>query len=178
MPPTQGVLSRGEFASAVRRQFGDAVSDEDIEALAAQYDLDGNGHIDFDEFQRAFGPKESAEPRRPKKRVAINSTPEMLEPPPPPDPAMLARVGKVEQTLREKLEERYSSLRATFSALDVDRTGFIEVSEFKNVFVRCHVDVPPGHMDVLVSRFDRDGNGKVDFNEFARWMAPGYFSKR
>ena len=52
----------------------------------------------------------------------------------------------------------------------------LHVPQFRRVFTDCNVTVPPGHMDLLVARFDKDSNGKVDFNEFAKWMAPNYHS--
>ena len=33
-------------------------------------------------------------------------------------------------------------------------------------------------MTLLVERFDANGDGKVDFQEYSKWMAPGYFSHR
>ena len=52
------------------------------------------------------------------------------------------------------------------------------MSQFRQVFTACSVEVPSGHMDLLIARFDKDNNGKVDFNEFAKWMAPSYHSRR
>ena len=94
------------------------------------------------------------------------------------DPAMLARCEKIEDLLKEKIEEKWTKLREQFKGINTARDGFIDVEEFKSMFERCSVTVPPGLMDVLVSRFDKDNNGGVDFNEFAKWMAPNYHSNR
>jgi len=168
-----GYISYDQFAQALVQQFGPSVSEEDVRMLAQQFDVDGNGLIDYDEFQRAFGPGGAAAvaPRR-RARIADNAVASVSST--PVDPAMMSRVERIEELLREKLEERYSSLRETFKGVNDSRDGFITVDEFKRVFVRCSVEVPPGHMDLLVARFDKDNNGKVDFNEFAKWMAPNY----
>lgn len=177
-----GYITYDQFAQALMRQFGPDVLAEDVQALARRFDVDGNGLIDYDEFQRAFGPDGAAAAPPPRRaRIASNpvrSVASVPARPPPDDPAMIARCERIEDLLREKLEEKYTSLREMFKGVNEARDGFIDVAEFRRVFARCSVTVPPGHMDMLVARFDRDNNGRVDFNEFAKWMAPNYHSSQ
>jgi hypothetical protein len=38
--------------------------------------------------------------------------------------------------------------------------------------------VSPEHMELLVRRFDQNGDNKVHYNEFCAWMNPSYFTAR
>jgi len=174
-----GYISFEQFAQALLQQFGPGISEEEVHLLAQRFDADGNGLIDYDEFQRAFGPDGAAAAPPPRRaRIAANPVKSVSRSVPVPDPAMVARVSAIEDLLRQKIEAKYTTVREQFKGVNKARDGFIDVAEFKQVFFDCSVEVPPGHMDLLVARFDRDSNGKVDFNEFAKWMAPGYHSRR
>jgi Ca2+-binding EF-hand superfamily protein len=172
-----GVVSRAEFASTLKAHMGDAVSDEEAMLLASKYDLNGDGIIDYSEFEGAMGPRGAAkQASKPKRSVQFSPPP--AQPPPPPDARTMAKIAAIEANLKTKLEEKYSNLRTMFRGVDENGSGTITREEFKKVFDRCHIPVTPEHMQLLVERFDKDGNNAVDFNEFCRWMAPGYFEAR
>ena len=172
-----GVVSRAEFASTLKAHMGDAVSDEEAMLLASKYDLNGDGIIDYSEFEGAMGPRGAAkQASKPKRSVQFSPPP--AQPPPPPDARTMAKIAAIEANLKTKLEEKYSNLRTMFRGVDENGSGTITREEFKKVFDRCHIPVTPEHMQLLVERFDKDGNNAVDFNEFSRWMAPGYFEAR
>jgi len=92
------------------------------------------------------------------------------------DGSTLQAVSKVEGMLRQKLEEKFKNIHQAFRGADQDGSGHIDVGEFKRILENVHhVQVPDDHMNLLLERFDSNGDGKVDFQEFSKWMMPGYF---
>ena len=49
-----------------------------------------------------------------------------------------------------------------FQAVDADKNGFLDKNEFSN-FTRA---VSPVNRDRLFANMDKDGDGKIDFQEF------------
>ena len=149
-----------------------------------------DGRIDYGDGeaswcrQQGFGAAGARNSRRPQPGRPPIAQSQAADPsarrcaPPLRDPVVMSRCERIEDLLKEKIEEKWTSLREQFKGVNSARDGFIDVAEFKQMFDRCSVAVPPGLMDVLVARFDKDNNGGVDFNEFAKWMAPSYHSNR
>ena len=52
--------------------------------------------------------------------------------------------------------------RLVFQAVDADKSGFLDKNEFSN-FTRA---VSPVNRDRLFTNMDKDGDGKIDFQEF------------
>jgi len=84
--------------------------------------------------------------------------------------------GRLEGQMREKLEQKFRSVHSAFRGADADGSGFVDTAEFKRILEDVHhIKVPPEHMGLLLERFDSNGDGTVDFQEFSKWMMPGYF---
>lgn len=71
-------------------------------------------------------------------------------------------------------------VKAKFDKYDGDKSGEIEADEFealmRDVFnIDQHLLVPPERLQRLWKELDRDGNGSVDFIEFADWYCK-YFN--
>lgn len=128
-----GYISYDQFAQALVQQFGPSISADDVQMLAQRFDADGNGLIDYDEFQRAFGPQGvAAAPPARRARIANNPVRDASSAPrAAADPAMLARVSGIEDLLKQKLEEKYSTLREQFKGVNKARDGFIDVAEVR-----------------------------------------------
>jgi len=160
--------------------------------------LGGDGAIlaGLSEAQRAYASQTALQPVDGKHR-AWPDTYEAPAPPPPPRPppgiaaaggrprmaggamvdaGALKAVSNIEATLRNKLEEKFRTIHGAFRGADSDGSGHIDRGEFKRILSEVHhVNVSDGHMDLLLERFDTDGDGRVDFQEFSKWMMPGYF---
>jgi calmodulin len=60
--------------------------------------------------------------------------------------------------------------RDAFDMYDKDRDGYITGKEITNVMKRLYQDATEADINGLVQSIDRDGNGKIDFQEFVLMM--------
>ena len=61
-----------------------------------------------------------------------------------------------------------TSLKMTFDKYDRNRVGSISVPEFKEYFLSHGTFVDDAAIFALLSKYDIDRNGRIDFNEFCR----------
>ena len=62
-------------------------------------------------------------------------------------------------------------MEKTFCQFDVDRNGFITLEEASSILRQEPFRFPPDKVLRLLKRFDRDGNGKLDYREFSGFYA-------
>ena len=58
-------------------------------------------------------------------------------------------------------------MTAAFLDIDTDLSGKITRDELATVCRRYGIDIDPVSLDDLIRRCDRDGDGMIDYNEFA-----------
>lgn len=62
-------------------------------------------------------------------------------------------------------------LRAAFKSYDLDRDGYITVHELKTVMLSTGEDLTDKEAQTMVDMADADGDGRVSFDEFRRFLA-------
>mmetsp|Transcript_6570 Transcript_6570/g.9500 ORF Transcript_6570/g.9500 Transcript_6570/m.9500 type:complete len:149 (-) Transcript_6570:378-824(-) len=67
-------------------------------------------------------------------------------------------------------EEELADLRASFQMFDKDGSGTISTKELKDVMIRFGQNPSDGDIKVMMAKVDEDGNGEIDFDEFAELM--------
>jgi len=72
------------------------------------------------------------------------------------------------KVMQEKMQTRFSELRRAFRTLDKDASGELSAEEFKEVLVMFNLGVPDKVMDKLIDLADFDGDGSINYAEFAR----------
>jgi len=73
--------------------------------------------------------------------------------------------------LKIKREAQAKVLRETFKELDHDEDGFIGVDDLKWAFQQHDTPFSETELEELVTRADRNGDGRIDYEEFAKAMA-------
>ena len=69
--------------------------------------------------------------------------------------------------------------RNAFDKLDIDGSGFIEVSEVQALFGDVYGDnIPPFEIKAFVDFFDSNNDGRISWEEFERGMGAVYAKKR
>jgi len=58
-----------------------------------------------------------------------------------------------------------------FQEYDVDGDGYITLAEASNILQSAPFNFPPSRVTLLLKSFDRDGNGRLDIEEFAGFYA-------
>ena len=59
----------------------------------------------------------------------------------------------------------------TFARFDIDGNGFLTLDEAAMILRDDPFMFPPDKVLRLLKRFDKDGNGKLDYREFAGFYA-------
>lgn len=62
-------------------------------------------------------------------------------------------------------------LRAAFKVFDKDGNGFISPQELRQVMINLGEKLSEEEIDSMIREADSNGDGQVDFEEFARMMA-------
>jgi len=61
--------------------------------------------------------------------------------------------------------------RQAFTAFDIDKSGYIDVSEVRHLTLTLGVPLNEEEAAEAVATLDRDGSGQLCFNEFAPWWS-------
>lgn len=69
--------------------------------------------------------------------------------------------------IRQTLLTKFSKWREAFFAFDVDRSGSITVEEFRQALEGLRLPIPANHLASLLLDIDTDGDGKINYEEFA-----------
>ena len=78
-------------------------------------------------------------------------------------------VGSLQTAFWSKVAQE-KNLREVFRRIDVDKSGTIDADEIVGELRKMHVNVSYEMIHNLVQTFDEDGDGKIEFLEFARAM--------
>ncbi|HEX4337093.1 MAG TPA: EF-hand domain-containing protein [Polyangiaceae bacterium] len=62
-------------------------------------------------------------------------------------------------------------LKGKFDQFDTDRNGSISESEFTALVAALGLTLSAGQIQIAFSAIDVNGNGRIDFGEFATWWA-------
>merc|ERR1719174_1169172 len=85
---------------------------------------------------------------------------------------------EVVDQLRQRIEQRYSSIREAFMRLDRDNNGTLDRPEI--LAVLSEFNIQPRHLNALIASIDTNGDGVVSFSEFSAALRPsaGAFADR
>ena len=60
--------------------------------------------------------------------------------------------------------------QSLFNDMDKDGTGTIDITEFRDAMIRWGTGLTENEITIFGKRFDYDGDGEVDYNEFLRFI--------
>ena len=76
---------------------------------------------------------------------------------------------KYHKVLKRSLETRFGELRRAFRLIDEDNSGDCDREELKGMLnAMFNLNIPDNVMDRIIDLADMDGDGSINFAEFAR----------
>ena len=121
---SSGTISTVELLH-VLRAMGQNPSEEELNGIIMEIDIDGSGTIDFEEF------------------VSLMK-----------DKALQVDVD--------------SDIREAFRMFDRNKDGYIDMAELKKMFALVGGLFSREEMEDFMNEADKDGNGKIDYEEFIK----------
>ena len=61
-------------------------------------------------------------------------------------------------------------LRNIFKDFDLDQSGSLTINEFSSIFHKLAISCDRKYISAVFKKFDSNGNGLIEFDEFANWM--------
>lgn len=175
-----GLLSSTDVMLGLQ-DLGVGLTSSQARTFIDKFDRDGDGQLTYKEFMRAIrnvgysdmdsGPEAFPAP----KGVPVDGArADDGHEPTPAEIHPLARTGKVTAALVRTLQDRVyassSSIRKVFREFDDKHDGVITHREFERGIRRMNLGLPADMVSQLVRYVDKDGNGKMDFNEFVHCL--------
>jgi len=80
------------------------------------------------------------------------------------------KVSEEDPTLKGKTSTEVSEIKEAFNLFDTDRSGTIDVQEFKDALNNLGLDDNNGAFVQLLDNIDANKSGKVDFDEFVNLL--------
>jgi Ca2+-binding EF-hand superfamily protein len=159
-----GTIHLKEFQEAMKIYAMLEFSDELAEKLMKEFDEDGNGEIDYQEFTT----------------LVMGSTKDDL--------TSLNTVASTEHVstaagndmmmLRRKVRTQWKDLLQAFRDVDTDKSGTLDESELRRVLSRFNIDLHESQFKELMEQIDEDRDGEVSYAEFMKFFGKGQAEDR
>jgi Ca2+-binding EF-hand superfamily protein len=158
-----GYVSREDFFQAMGNIFlSNGFSEDDIYEVADRFDLNKDGYISFQEFVAIVEGTDGEQPDD--ADDVVNE--EALE----DDPRLVTSVELAIQKFKTIVDQRYTSVRKAFMALNTERNSALSPSNFAKGLMAHGIFLSPPELELAWSAFDRSGNGQISYNDFASVM--------
>jgi len=140
--------------------FGLRTGEDELSDMMERFDLFQTGDITFDEFCIMM-----SVPHHPLPSILDEGSPSNSDHNLPPDESPPSH------ELLPRGSDLSEELRATFDALDVDGSGFVDAANVREVLKRFGVELSEEEAAAMVGTADLKGNGVIDFDEFWALMS-------
>ncbi|XP_071504578.1 EF-hand calcium-binding domain-containing protein 6-like [Diadema antillarum] len=137
----------------------------ELDMLSRKFDVNKDGRVNYIEFLRPFALRKATHRygnnmtglmTHPQAEIPIN--PIVEEPNKGPN-GITAR-------LRQMLVGDWRNLRRAFKKIDTGRTGYLSLPEFRNVLKLCNAVLDEEEVYQVMSLFDENLEGKINYNKF------------
>ena len=83
---------------------------------------------------------------------------------------LVNRMKKIENLLKEKFSNNWTSIRKAFLDIDMDYDGFITAEDIARQFGKDNQKLDFRDLRTLIKNRDSKRKGKIDFKDFCKWM--------
>jgi Ca2+-binding EF-hand superfamily protein/CRP-like cAMP-binding protein len=143
------------------QSLGVSLNDDEFEELISIIDADGSGEISYFEFAEMLATTEklsTKKKRRSSPRPVHNEDKERQLP-------------TWWKEMRVKIEAKATNVQTLFRSFDADKSGTVDVEEFRNGLHYIGVELSESQFAELLDMVDADGGGQIDYTEFAENLA-------
>ena len=181
-------ISQNELARALKSRFNIEMSEETAKGVIREFDIDGDGEIEYREFvQRLLGKfdidggdgsggrnvasgaggkhVEMAADAAERKAAAARRAGETL------DVRRRHAAAKAMDTMKQRLQTKYTNLRDAFRSIDVDSDNTLSYNEFGALIGEWMPELNDEAVRDVCRLLDADGDGMIDFDEFSSVVA-------
>lgn len=168
-------ITRADFKASMCK-LGLNLPEKQLQELFELFDYDRSGDLDLNEFVQGVmlddystkfwsvlkDKQKLEESRRKLYSMAVQSVQNSWS------------IAEIEQMLREKIEQRTSRSSDCFrQAFRIfKKVNGIKPDEFHAALVRIGLALDRSHSDILFARFDKNGSGDIDLDEFIHGVLP------
>jgi Ca2+-binding EF-hand superfamily protein len=179
-------ISSEELKQALKRRFNIEMSEETTRGVIREFDVDGDGEISYGEFvQRLLGKLDidttggrdgarggggkhvEMESDTRDRQAAAAAVARSIELDAPRRHAAAISMDE----LKRRLHAKYANLRDAFRAIDVDSDNTLSHAEFGTLVSEWMPELSEHRVGDVCRLLDADGDGMIDFNEFAAVMS-------
>lgn len=143
------------------KSLGVFLDDVEFEELLSIIDADGSGEISYFEFAEMLAATE-----KPNRRTQRKSRPRPVY-----SDEKERRLPAWWKEMRVKIEAKATNVRTLFRMFDTDKSGTVDVQEFRNGLHYINVELSDAQFAELLDMVDTDGGGQIDYIEFAENLA-------
>ncbi|OAY65736.1 putative calcium-binding protein [Ananas comosus] len=153
-----GRITRKELGDSLRN-LGIFIPDDDLAAMIAKIDANGDGCVDMAEFGALYDSIMADNESNNTKNTNNDGDGD-------------------DDDGKEKGEEEEEDMREAFKVFDQNGDGFITVDELRSVLASLGLKQGRTVEDCrrMIHQVDKDGDGRVDFAEFKQMMRGGGFA--
>ena len=150
-----GTIEPNEFKKSLET-IGCTFKDHEIDALFRKFDANGNGKLDYEEFASFFARMGSG--NNPNVNPVFGASRE------PPNQV----IDKVKQVLLQRGGHGIRGLGIVFRRMDNNRDKRLDRYEFQWGLKENGHTLSPSEFERIFKFFDKDNNGKINYDEFLR----------
>ena len=83
------------------------------------------------------------------------------------------RFDKAEPMIRRAVREQWRSINLAFKQEDRKKLGAIDEDKLRDVLFRCNIIIEDKHMEQLLYKIDKNGDGMISYAEFLKYFGKG-----
>jgi Ca2+-binding EF-hand superfamily protein len=162
-----GFVSREDFFQALGSVFlHNGYSEDDIYEVADRFDLNKDGYISFDEFCSIVNGDD--DDRAGEEQRALPQEDDARNP--EDDPQVVSAVDRAIQRFKIVVDQKYSSMRQAFLAMEHGRGGSLTPEHFARGLLAHGITLSPVELELAYMAFDTDGKGVISYRDFCAVM--------
>ena len=178
-----GSIDALELKSAMKRSIGVELSETELQDFMREFDIDGNGTIDFCEFVNLMAATKSGggeiptankttatatAARATKKSAASAANDDDDEDEKDFSTSAHSAHREISQPAASSSDEE--EIRAAFKVFDMDGNGFISEDELRQTLSNLGEHLSDRELRAMMNQADLNHDGQIDYNEFSRML--------